>query len=213
MKLLTALTLGLLTSSSLLANTTMCYKENHKFMATIENTKLDGGECSSTKSVNDMKNDGWSVADINIEKSDMGSNYIYIFKKEVQTVSSIDEEKLEQKILEKLEKRKSEEIKIKKREAFARLSKSGKNIYVNTCQRCHGEDAAKKAYGTSRPLIDLSLNDFKQSIRDYKSGDYNRGMAMIMKPYAFNLGSQKVKEVYTYIKSLKPEEQKEEATN
>ena len=82
MKLLTSITLGLITSASLFAQTTMCFKENHTSMATIESTILDGGLCSSTKTVQDMKNEGWNVDDIKIEKSSKGNNYIYIFKKE-----------------------------------------------------------------------------------------------------------------------------------
>ncbi len=37
---------------------------------------------NNQKYVQDMKNEGWSVADINIDKTEDGSNYVYIFKKE-----------------------------------------------------------------------------------------------------------------------------------
>ena len=45
----------LLSSASLFADTTMCFKENHKSMTTIESTPLDGGICAGKFSVNDMK--------------------------------------------------------------------------------------------------------------------------------------------------------------
>ncbi len=106
MKLLTSVTLGLITATSLLAQTTMCFKENHPSMTTIESTPLNGGLCSSSKSIQDMKKEGWSVEDIKIEKSANGNNYIYVLKKEAQTLSTLDEEKLEQRILQRLETRK-----------------------------------------------------------------------------------------------------------
>ena len=35
----------LLSASSIFADTTMCFKENHQSMSTIENTPIDGGLC------------------------------------------------------------------------------------------------------------------------------------------------------------------------
>ena len=205
MKLLTSITLGLITSTSLFAQTTMCFKENHISMATIESTTLDGGLCSSSKTVQDMKNEGWSVDDIKIEKSSNGNNYIYIFKKEEATLSSLDEEKLEQRIMQRLETRKEEEKAAKIVAIKEKMSKSGKELYIKTCQTCHGEKADLKPYNTSRALVDLSLQDMQLAIRDYMIDEYDRGYAMIMKPYANMLNNQKIKEVYSYIKSLKPQ--------
>jgi len=206
MKLITSLTLGILTTTSLFAQTTMCFKEKHTSMATIESTPLDGGLCSSSKSVQEMKKEGWSVDDIKIEKSSNGNNYIYIFKKDEDTISSLDEEKLEQRIMQKLEQRKEEEKSAKIVAVKKKMSKNGKELYINTCQTCHGEKADKKAYNTSRSLVDLSLQDMQLSIRDYTLDEYDRGMAMIMKPYATMLNQKKIKEVYSYIKTLKPQE-------
>jgi len=206
MKLITSITLGLLTTTSLLANTTMCFKENHSSMATIETVTLDGGECSSTKSVKDMKNEGWQVDDIKIESSNKGNNYIYIFKKE-NALAAMDEEKLEQRIMQKLEVRKQEEAAAKKIEIKQRMSKNGRDIYTNTCQSCHGNKAEKKAYNTSRPLINLNLEDFQQSIRDYTLNDYDRGMATVMIPYANSLTVKRVKDIYSYIQTLKPKKE------
>ena len=66
----------------------------------------------------------------------------------------------------------------------------------------------KTPYNTSRPLIELTLSDFQQAIRDYTLRDYDRGYAMIMNPYADSLNTNKVKDIYSYIKSLKPKESK-----
>ena len=69
----------LLSSTSIFAETTMCFKENAS-MSTIENTPLDGGVCNGKLSVNDMKAKGWSVDDIKISQSQTGMNFIYILK-------------------------------------------------------------------------------------------------------------------------------------
>lgn len=207
MKLLTTITLGLLTTSSLLAQTTMCFKENHTSMATIETTPLNGGACNSSKSVKDMEKEGWSVDDIKIESSSNGNNYIYIFKKESSTISSLDEEKLEERIMQKLETRKKEELIAKKIQIKERMSKNGRELYIDKCQQCHGEKADKLAYNSSRPLINLNLSDFEQAIRDYTLDEYDRGYAFIMKPYANLMNSQRIKDVYSYIQSLKPKKE------
>lgn len=202
MKLLTSITLSLLTSSALFAQTTMCFKEAHTSMATIESTPLDGGACGSSKSLNDMKKAGWAVEDIKIESAQKGKNYIYILKKDEATISTIDEEKLEQKILQRLEDRKKQEIATKKKEIKIRMSRNGKKLYIKKCQSCHGQNADEE-YGRSRALTELSLFDFKTTIRDYNLGEYDRGQAFVMKPYANLMNSQDIKNVYSYIQSLK----------
>lgn len=211
MKKLTFLALvTTLSSTFALANTTMCYKENHRSMSTIEQTKLDGGECASSKSLIDMKKEGWIIDNINIEKASNGSNYIYILKKDIQeNISSMDEKMIEERILAKLEKRKKEEIQLKKKKILDSMAKSGKALYLDKCQKCHGEKADKRPFNTSRPLIELNLSDMQQSIRDYNLNDYDRGKAIIMKPYAILLTDKRVKSVYTYIKSLKSKEVQE----
>lgn len=210
MRLINLFALSLLTSTALFSSTTMCFKENHSSMATIESTPLDGGVCSSTKSLNDMKKDGWSVEDIKIEESKSGKNYIYILKKEETPTATLDEKALEQRIMDKLEQRKVEEAEAKKTEIKLTMSKSGREIYINKCQQCHGEKAEKEAYGTSRALNTLSLDDMQISIRDYTLDNYNRGKSFIMRPYAEILLQKDVKNVYSYIQTLKPETKKEE---
>lgn len=210
MKLLTTLALGIITSTSLYAQTTMCFKENHTSMMTIEETPLDGGECSSTKSVENMKKNGWNVDDIKIEKTITGNNYIYIFKKEAQDLSSLDEEKLEQRIMKRLEIRKQEEVATKKKNIKIRMSKDGKDTYIQHCKRCHGEKGEILASNTSRAISNLSLQDFKLSIRGYILDDYDRGRAMLMKPYANIADSRDIKNIYSYLKSLQPKDNNEE---
>ncbi|AXH13945.1 hypothetical protein CP985_06430 [Malaciobacter mytili LMG 24559] len=210
MRLLTSISLSsILFLSVASAETTMCFKENHKDMSTIEEINLNGGVCKGDKSVKDMKRDGWNVDDIKITQTEKGTNYIYVFKKDEPKVATIDEAALETKILQRLEQRKKEEIEIKKREIYARKSKSGENLYKNKCISCHGEKGELKARGVSRPIKDLNLQDFQISIRDYNLGSYDRGMAFVMKPYALLMDDNDVKNVYIYIKSIN--EKKEEA--
>lgn len=210
MKLITIISLGLLTTTTIFAQTTMCFKEKHKSMTTIENIALDGGLCSSSKSVKDMKKEGWAIDDIKIENTSNGKNYIYIFKKDQILVSNLNQDELEERIIQKLEKRKEQEGKTKIVEIKQKMSKKGKEIYINNCQNCHGEKAEKTPYNTSRALIKLGLNDFQQAIRDYTMDEYDRGSAMIMKPYANLMTKNKSKEVYLYIQSLKQEEKVED---
>jgi len=214
MKLLSSIALtSILTVTIATAQTTMCFKENHKSMTTIETVSLSGGECQNQKSVQDMKKEGWSIADINIDKKKDGANYIYIFKKEEASLSSIDEKALEEKILNRLEERKKQEIATKKKEAYIRKSKSGEKLYNNKCISCHGKNGEIKAKGVSRPIKDLNLQDFTLSIRGYNLGDYDRGMAFVMKPYATLMDSNDIKNVYVYLRSLKEKKEKTEKEN
>lgn len=237
MRLLTTLTLtSMLTLSIAAAQTTMCFKQNHKDMATIEQTNLDGGLCKGSKSVDDMKKDGWLIDDIKITSKENANNYIYIFKKAepkkevvvqkvvpvVQpvtpvvpatkqvVVSNIDEAALEEKILQRLEQRKKEEIALKKQQIYFRKSKSGEKLYKNKCQSCHGQKGEIPSRGVSREINKLNLQDFTISIRDYNNGTYDRGMAFVMKPYATLMSDQDVKNVYVYLRSINQKKKKEE---
>ncbi len=203
-KFLTLLTIGTFSLTTLFAETTMCFKENHKNFTTIEKTPLDGGLCNSSKSVIEMKKEGWIVDDIKISES----NYIYIFKKET-TISTVNITELERKIISRLEDKKKEDKEKARIKLKETMNANGKLIYINTCQRCHGEQAEKTPYNTSRALVNMNLDDFTLAIRDYTAGNYDRGYGMIMKPYSLTLNSQKIKDVYSYIQTLKPK--KEEA--
>lgn len=232
MRLLSTLTLtSMITLSVAAAQTTMCFKENHKDMATIEKTKLDGGLCKGEKSVDDMKKDGWQIDDIKITSKENANNYIYIFKKpepkqavkqqvipmaqhqeptqKQVVVSNIDEAALEAKILQRLEQRKKEEIALKKKQIYIRKSKSGERLYKNKCQSCHGKKGELKAKGLSRQINKLNLQDFTISIRDYNNGTYDRGAAFVMKPYATLMTDQDVKNVYVYLRSINQKKKEE----
>ena len=103
----------LLSASSIFADTTMCFKENHQSMSTIENTPLNGGACLGKYTVNDMKTKGWSVDDIKISQTATGMNFIYILKTastvQVTPITTGNQADMEARIVEKLEKKKVEE--------------------------------------------------------------------------------------------------------
>ena len=197
----------LLSSTSILADTTMCFKENHQSMSTIENTPLDGGICAGSNSVSDMKAKGWIVDDIKISQSPTGMNFIYILKTPVsqavtQSNLSGNQAEMEARILEKLEKKKEAEKKAIEVKAIADAAIAGENTYVNKCQSCHGTNGEKAAYNSSRPLKDLSLEDMTVAIRDYKLGLKNSQNAIIMTPYANYLDQSDIKGIYSYLNKI-----------
>ncbi|WP_428026300.1 c-type cytochrome [Arcobacter sp.] len=204
-KLISAFTFTALTTMSLFAQTTMCFKENHKSMSTIEKTKLDGGLCSGEKSPSKMKEEGWNVNDIKITETKNGYNYIYVFKKN-ENVSNFDIDKLEKQIIARLEDKDKEA----KRQAIVKrnyaMSISGKQRYIAKCQRCHGEKGEIESSGTSRPIKDLSLDDFIMTMRDYNLGTYNRGQAFVMMPFATISSTDDIKNIYVYLQSINKEE-------
>ena len=191
------------------SQTSMCFKENHKDLSTISNTALDGGECKGLYSLEDMKKQNWKIEDINISQNKNKKTYIYIFKKNETTISSLDEEKIEKRIMQRLKERKKQEVEEKKQEIKYTMSKNGKELYINKCQKCHGINADIKAQNTSRPLVDLNYSDMKTAIRDYTLDDYDRGRAFLMKPYALMLSNRNLKNVYSYIQSLSKEKKVE----
>ncbi len=200
------LLLLLISSLSLFAETTMCYKENIKQVTGIENIKLDGGLCQGNISLNDMKKDGWKVEDIKISSSDKGTNFTYIFKKNEKQYTALDMEKLEQKIVARIENNRIQDEKNRLNELKMKMSQAGKAKYIETCQKCHGEKAELKAFGTSRPLVSLSLDDINLSINQYRTRIKDEGNGLIMSPYARVLTQQDVKNIYSYILTFKNKE-------
>ncbi|WP_228284989.1 hypothetical protein [Aliarcobacter butzleri] len=102
----------LLGTTSILADTTMCFKENHSSMSTIENIPLNGGACAGKFSVNDMKKQGWAVDDIKISQAPTGMNFIYILKtptaQQFGTTQFVgNQAQMEANILAKLEQKKT----------------------------------------------------------------------------------------------------------
>ncbi len=197
----------LLSASSIFADTTMCFKENHQSMSTIENTPLDGGLCAGKNTIADMKAKGWNVDDIKISQTANGMNFIYILKTPVsQAVTSSNfsgnQADMEARIMDKLEKKKEAEKKAIEVKAIQDAAINGEKTYVNKCQSCHGTNGEKNAYNTSRPLKDLSIEDMSVSIRDYKLGNKTSGNAIIMTPYANYVNENDIKGIYSYLKKI-----------
>ena len=197
------LLLILLSSLSLFAETTMCYKENIKLVTGIENIKLDGGLCQGNISLNEMKNNGWKVEDIKMSSSSNGTNFTYIFKKNEKQYTALDMERLEQKIVARIENNRIEGEKKKLEELKLKMSQAGKANYIKTCQKCHGEKAEIEAFGTARALVSLNLEDINLSINQYKSNLKDNGNGLIMAPYARTITQQDVKNIYSYILTFK----------
>jgi cytochrome c553 len=183
----------------------MCFKENAS-MTTIESTPLNGGICNGKYTVNDMKAKGWSVDDIKISQTANGMNFIYILKtaSSVQATPVIagNQADMEARIIEKLEKKKVEEQKAKVEKELKDAQIDAQKIYTSKCQTCHGENGEKKAYNSSRPLKDLSLEDMEESIKDYKNGTKNSGNATIMAPYASFVDYKEIKGIHAYINKI-----------
>jgi mono/diheme cytochrome c family protein len=83
----------------------------------------------------------------------------------------------------------------------AELKTVGQNLFTSKCAVCHGDQGQKRAYGKSRPLNTLSLEDMTNSIRGYKGGTYDRGMGFLMAPFA-NISEEEVQGVYEYLQTL-----------
>ena len=209
MKLIAPLTITLFATTALFSQTTMCFKENHNSMSNIEDTKLDGGECKSTFTLNEMKANGWSVDDIKITTKDSGYNFIYILKKGntstriVTSNTNLSEKQLEDKILKRLEDKKIQEEKELKIEKVLQNKIEGKEIYVNKCQSCHGEKGEKVAYNVGNALKDISLDDMEYAINRYThDSDFGYGYNMLMKPIASNTTSADVAKIKAYLDSI-----------
>lgn len=76
-------------SSNLLAQETICYKNNVDKPSMIEEVGLEGDICKGKLTVNDMKNDGWDVLDIKITSAQNKFNYSYYFYKNTNTLGSV----------------------------------------------------------------------------------------------------------------------------
>ena len=180
----------LVVTSALFAKVTLCYKQDFNQLSQIETVKLDGGECGGKFSVKDMKKQGWSIKDIQISKSANGFNYNYVFEKEnylksnlKSQLKAIKQEEQNQKLIAKKKK----------------MVKEGQKIY-QSCQECHGKKGEIEAYGLSRKLKDLTLEEFKASIRDYELNEKDNGMAILMQPYL--IIESDIEKVYEYLKEV-----------
>ena len=211
MKLLSSLTLTLLASTLTYAQTTMCFKENHNSMTTIESTALDGGECNGTLNTKDMKANGWNVDDIKITTNNGKYNFIYIFKKnqsqtnfaQVNTNANLTDEQLENRILKRLEAKKAKKIKEKEIEKKLVNKAAGKELYVSKCQSCHGEKGEKAAFNVGMPLKDISLEDMELAIGQYTNrSDYGYGYNIQMRSIAANTSKAHLAKIKDYLDSV-----------
>ena len=198
----TCLVLSSLTYAT--AQTTMCFKQNHKDLITIENTKLDGGECASKKSSSDMKKEGWTIADIKMTPNSLGTDFIYVFKKET-SLENVSEEVLMDKLYKRIETEKAAKEEAAKEALFVANKQAGEQLFTSKCVTCHGQKGELKAKGVSRPINELDHNEFQAAIRDYNVGNKSGTMAILMAPYANMMDYNDIKNVYTYLKSVNSE--------
>ena len=199
-------TILLLGSTSLLADTTMCFRENHQSMSTIENTPLEGGACAGKYTINDMKAKGWNVDDIKISQTATGMNFIYVLKTAtvVNTSSSNftgNQAQMEANILAKLEKKKEVEEKAKVEKELEEAKIDAKEIYINKCQNCHGIKGEIKR-SDSKPLNNQNVEEMEESIKDYKLGRNGKESSLSASIHTNNLDSKTIKGIYTYLKEL-----------
>ncbi|GEM_PF-495209 len=208
MKLLTALSLLTFSVLTLSAQTTMCFKENHASMSTINQVALDGGLCNGEKTIKNMNDEGWTTEDIKINNN----NYIYIFKK-VTTINEVNMEALENRVLQRIKQEKIEEKKLEKEKIAKSKIRNGQKIYNNKCSVCHGANGELAIYG-KQAINTLNLRDFKIAINEYSTGqrtEYDKSndrnkitpYAKLMVPYANILNTNKIHNVYLYLKSIK----------
>ncbi|MFA6789250.1 MAG: cytochrome c [Arcobacteraceae bacterium] len=184
------------------AQTTMCFKQNHADLVTIENTRLDGGECASKKSAADMKKEGWTIGDIKMTPSASGTDFIYLFKKETN-LENVSEEVLMDRLYKRIETEKVAKEEAAKEEVISANKKAGEKLFVSKCAICHGEKGELKAKGVSRPINSLDHIEFQTAIKDYNVGNNkDAGMAIVMRPYANMMDYNDIKNVYTYLKSI-----------
>ena len=191
-------------TSILSASSTMCFKKDHADLSTIETTALNGGKCNGKRSVVEMKKDGFIVDDIKITSSKNGFDYVYIFKKGVvsnQTLNTSNMTRSQMKA--QLKEILNEDEVAKKVEETKIAKKLGKEVYTEVCVKCHGINGEISAYNVVRPLNILSVEDIKESFRDYGLEEKDNGYAILMKPYVDKYSADEVHSIATYIQTLK----------
>ena len=68
--------------STLLAQSTICFKENTTISTKSKSMILDGGECQGQLSAISMEKNGWNIEYSQVSKKDDTYNHLFIFKKE-----------------------------------------------------------------------------------------------------------------------------------
>ena len=198
MKLLTKLAIITAFSTLAFSEVTMCFKQNHTDMATIADTKLDGGLCEGERTPNDMKKEGWHIDDIKITNN----SYFYIFKKDEASLKDVDMEALEARVLAKLEKKRKDEKEAEIKKAKLQMSVHGQRIYVQKCKSCHG-DNAELLPGNSMALNSIKLQRFEEAMNGYQRGSYDLGTGYEMRAFSRGYNGTDVKNIYIYIQNVK----------
>ena len=197
--------LVLSTVSLLSAETTMCFKKNHFDPTTIETIPLQGGKCEGVFSVKDMKEQGYTVSDIKISDGESGLNYIYVFQKEDMLNSAIingrpmGKEELRSYLKEI---NREEQMKKLKEEKEGNI-KEGKAFYEAHCVECHGQKGELNAYGTSKPLKNMTFEQMSRAINDYEYNDRMGSNAFVMKQYVGIITDDRLKNISAYLKNIK----------
>lgn len=202
----------LLGSTSLMAQTSMCFIENHSSMSTVESTPLNGGACEGKYSISDMKAKGWTVDDIKISQTTNGMNFIYVLKSadhaNVAPVAAvavgstaINQEQLEANIMAKLETKKIAEEKVKVQEELKAAQIDAKAIYTNNCQSCHGEkgEVVKSGFKAIRTL---STTDMEETLKDYKLGREDKASSIYAPAHVNYLDTKTIKGIKAYLDSV-----------
>lgn len=78
---------------------------------------------------------------------------------------------------------------------------SGEAVF-NKCKSCHGNNAEKKALGSSQIIKGWEIAKIENALKGYQSGTYGAAMKNIMAAQAKGLSSEEIKKVATYIHSL-----------
>ncbi len=78
------LLLSIVFISTLLSQTTLCYKENTTISKINKSILLDGGECQGRLSATAMEKHGWKIEYSQVSKKKSVYNHLFIFKKETQ---------------------------------------------------------------------------------------------------------------------------------
>jgi len=187
------ITLLILYTIVLFANTTMCYKNNITDISTIEDKSFDGGECNSKYSISNMKKNGWIIKDIKISQKDEKFNFIYILSKKSKDALSnnIDYAKLT-KVLKSQGKKNNEKLSLQK----------GQEVYNKVCKSCHGLRGEELASNNSLAINTLSLEQLKDIMRAYSWGEQDKGAGIIMRSYASLVSSYDIDNIYKYLKSI-----------
>lgn len=201
----------ILSSTTIFAETTMCFKENAS-MTTIESTPLNGGACNGKYTVNDMKAKGWNVDDIKISQTPKGMSFIYILKSPNHSKvapmvaggavggAAISQEQMEANIMAKLEAKKVAEEKAKVEQEVKEAKIDAQGIYTNQCQNCHGAKGEVRK-GNSR-LNELTTEQMEEALKDYKLGVGEKASSVYAPSHINFLNDKTIKGIKAYLDSI-----------